>query len=57
VPGKVLGTGEISKKITIAAHTFSSSACDKILNAKGEILTISELIKKNPKGSKVRILG
>ncbi|MBN2052394.1 50S ribosomal protein L18e [Candidatus Woesearchaeota archaeon] len=56
VPGKVLGTGELSKKITVAAYTFSGQALDKI-NAKGKAMSIKELVEKNPKGSKIRIMG
>lgn len=57
VPGKVLGSGVLSKKITVAALSFSESAKDKILSTKGEVLSIQELLKNNPKGSKVRIMG
>jgi len=57
VPGKVLGTGDITKKVIVAAEIFSDSAYKKILDAKGEVLTIQELMNKNPKGKKVRILG
>ena len=57
VPGKVLGSGELSKKITVAALSFSESARNKIIAHKGEALTINELLTKNPQGSKVRIMG
>ena len=57
VPGKVLGSGVLSKKVTVAALSFSDSAKDKILSTKGEVLSIQELLKNNPKGSKVRIMG
>ncbi|MFC1648459.1 50S ribosomal protein L18e [Nanoarchaeota archaeon] len=56
VPGKVLGTGELGKKVKVAALNFSDSAYSKI-KAKGEALTLLELMKKNPKGKDVRILG
>ena len=56
VPGKVLGTGDLNKSLTIAAFSFSESASQKI-NQKGKTLTIEELIKTNPKGSRVRIIG
>lgn len=56
VPGKVLASGELDKKITIAAFDFSQEALSKI-SQKGEAITIQELIDKNPKGSKVRIIG
>ncbi len=57
VPGKVLGSGELNKKLTIAAYQFSDQAREKIKEAKGTSLDISELIKKNPQGKKVRIMG
>jgi large subunit ribosomal protein L18e len=57
VPGKVLGAGEISHPITIAAFAFSEIADKKIKAAKGKIVSFSELIKKNPKGTNVRIIG
>lgn len=53
VPGKVLGTGDMTHDITVAAWQFSGSANEKIKNA----ITIRDLMKKNPKGKGVRILG
>ena len=57
VPGKVLSMGDLSKKITIAAHSFSDSALDKIKDSGSKAITIRELLKNNPKGKKVRIMG
>ena len=57
VPGKVLGNGALSKKVTVAALSFSNSAVNKIVSKQGQTLTIQELMEKNPKGSKVRIMG
>ena len=57
VPGKVLGTGALSKKITVAALQFSESAKEKILSNKGEVLSIEELMKKNPDAKGVKIMG
>jgi len=56
VPGKVLSIGKLNKKIKVAAFQFSDQAKEKI-NLVGKALTIKELIKENPKGSKVRIIG
>jgi len=56
VPGKVLSAGQLTKKVTVAAWKFSGKSKEKI-NKKGKALTIQELMKLNPKGSKVRILG
>ncbi|MEM3127071.1 MAG: 50S ribosomal protein L18e [Candidatus Woesearchaeota archaeon] len=57
VPGKVLGTGDITKKVNVAAFSFSQSALDKILKVGGKTLTIQELVKQNSKGKDVRIMG
>jgi large subunit ribosomal protein L18e len=57
VPGKVLGTGMIKHKVNIAAFSFSQSAMESIERAKGVPLYINDLMKQNPKGEKVRILG
>ena len=42
---KVLGKGEITKKLTVSAHRFSQSAREKIEKAGG---TVVELPKKKP---------
>lgn len=57
VPGKVLGMGDLSKKVTIAAESFSKSATDKLKALGLESMSINELLKKNPKGSKIKIIG
>ena len=56
VPGKVLGSGDIDHNITVAAYQFSEGAVDKI-NKKGKAISITELMKENPKGTNVRIIG
>ena len=56
VPGKVLSEGELGKKLTVAAYKFSDKAREKISKV-GKAITIRELMKENPKGKKVRILG
>jgi large subunit ribosomal protein L15 len=43
---KVLGTGEITRKITIEAHIFSKSAAEKIRNAGGEAKVIGAAEQK-----------
>lgn len=57
VPGKVLSNGVIQKSVKVAALSFSEGARDKIVSAKGEVLSIQDLMKVNPEGKKVRILG
>ncbi len=57
VPGKVLGSGEINKSLTVAAFSFSGNAEKKITDAKGTTVTIREIMEKNPKGNNIRIMG
>jgi len=57
VPGKVLGSGDLNKKITIAAYAFSEQALNKIKSSSGKAIYIDELMKSNPKGNKVKIIG
>jgi len=56
VPGKVLGSGMLDRRVTVAALTFSESARRKIAGAEGVCLSIEELVADNPAGSRVRIL-
>ncbi len=57
VPGKVLSAGKLSHPITVTAFAFSAVAKEKISAANGKCLSFSDLIKKNPKGSNVKIIG
>lgn len=52
VPGKVLGAGEMDHKVRVAAWQFSASARQKVTP-----LPILQLIRENPKGKDVRIIG
>jgi large subunit ribosomal protein L18e len=56
VPGKVLAAGSISKKITVAAYSFSDAARTAITASGGKAISIADLMAANPKGSKVRIM-
>jgi len=56
VPGKVLGSGVLEQSVKVAALNFSASATSKIRDAKGQCMTIEQLLADNPKGSGVRIL-
>ena len=56
VPGKVLGGGMIETAVKVAALNFSQSATDKINSAKGQCMSIEDLVKEHPKGSQIRIL-
>ncbi|MEM3442295.1 MAG: 50S ribosomal protein L18e [Candidatus Bathyarchaeia archaeon] len=57
VPGKVLGAGEVSHPVSVAAFSFSAKAKEKIKAARGKCISLFELVKKNPKGSNVKIIG
>ncbi|MBS3151124.1 50S ribosomal protein L18e [Candidatus Woesearchaeota archaeon] len=57
VPGKLLSLGNLTKKAEIAAYQASQQTKEKIAKANAKFLTIPELMKKNPKGEKVRIIG
>jgi len=57
VPGKVLGSGEAGKAVTVAALSFSASARQKIVKAGGKALSIKELVESNPTGKGVLIIG
>jgi len=56
VPGKVLAAGSISKKVTVAAYSFSGKAAEAIAEAGGKTMSIADLMAENPKGSGVRIM-
>ena len=56
VPGKVLGSGQLSKKATIAAFSFSEGAKKSITIAGGTAISISDLFSNNPEGKQIIIL-
>ena len=56
VPGKVLGTGILDKKLVVGAFSYSSAARKKIETAGGEALSIDEFVKRYPDGSGVRLV-
>ena len=57
VPGVVLASGNLTKKVNICAWKFSKATEAKIKNSNGKIMTIEELVKENPKGSNVKIIS
>ena len=57
VPGKLLGSGLVSGKRTVAAYSVSSGARVKIEQAGGRVITIRELMNENPKGTGCRYLA
>ena len=56
VCGKVLGDGNLTKKITIIGFNASSGALEKIEKSGSKFVRISDYISKNPK-DKPRIIG
>ena len=56
VVGKVLGSGEIKRKIEVAALGFSDSAKDSLNKAGCDVKSIKMTIEKNPKMEGVTIL-
>jgi large subunit ribosomal protein L18e len=56
VPGVVLASGKLSKKLNVAAWRFSPASINKI-KEKGKVLTIEDLLQENPRGSNVRIMA
>ena len=56
IPGKVLGSGDLTKKLKICALYFSVSALNKIRQNKGEAIKIIDEIKKNPNAEGVKLI-
>lgn len=57
VIGKVLSSGNLSKKLRICALYFSEGAREKIEKSKGDAVDLLDEIKKNPKAQGVKIIG
>jgi large subunit ribosomal protein L18e len=56
IPGKVLSSGDLSKKIRIVSLSISHSAKEKLKKTKSEYATIAEEMKINKKAEGVKIL-
>jgi len=56
VPGKVLGTGAMERKVTVGAFAFSAGARSKIEASGGSALSVEQFLKKYPKGSGVTLV-
>lgn len=56
VPGKVLGVGDISKRVRVCALSFSKDAIKKLKETKSEIVNIEEEIRINPKAQGIKII-
>ncbi len=57
IPGKVLSTGSLTRKIPIAAWAFTEKSKEKIKKAGGKSISIEELLKEHPDGKNIRIVG
>jgi large subunit ribosomal protein L18e len=55
VPGKVLGSGALTKEVTVAAVDFSGTAETKI-NQVGETMNLEQALEQNPEGTNVRVI-
>ncbi|MHA1409415.1 MAG: 50S ribosomal protein L18e [Candidatus Odinarchaeia archaeon] len=56
IPGKVLGRGNLNKKVTIIALSASDSALQKISSSGSKFISLNEYLKKNPKGKGVLLM-
>ncbi|MAH07194.1 50S ribosomal protein L18e [Candidatus Pacearchaeota archaeon] len=56
VVGKVLGSGEVDKKIGVAALGFSEQAREKLEKAGCDLKTVREALEKNKKLEGVKII-
>jgi large subunit ribosomal protein L18e len=57
VPGKLLGSGKISKKVKVAAFAASKSAVEKLNSSGSEFMSIDKLAEANPKGTGIKIIS
>ena len=57
IPGNLMGSGTLSKKVTVSAYSFTKSAVEKIVSAGGKCMIYNEFIKKNPSGKDVVVIG
>jgi large subunit ribosomal protein L15 len=51
---KILGQGELKKKLNVTAHAFSSSAREKIEAAGGKVNALREPVEKKRKARKIK---
>lgn len=55
VPGKLLGSGRLTKEVTVAAFKASNSAKNHV-NEDGEFMFIQDLVEENPEAEEVKIV-
>jgi len=56
VPGKVLGIGDLDHKLTIACVAYSNNTKRKVEDSGSKLISIEELLEKNPEGKNVKII-
>lgn len=56
IPGKLLASGDLTKKVRICALSASQAALNKLKKTKSEFASIEEEIKKNPKAEGVKVI-
>ena len=56
VPGKILCSGALNHKVSIASFSAAKGAREKVSKAGGKLIGIRELVESNPKGSGVSII-
>tara|TARA_B100000614_G_C14314195_1_gene397584 strand:+ start:60 stop:431 length:372 start_codon:yes stop_codon:yes gene_type:complete len=57
IAGKIMGSGTLSKKVTVSAYSFTKTAIQKIEGAGGKCMIYNDFIKKNPTGKDVVVIG
>ncbi len=57
IPGKLLGSGDLSHKLTVAAYQYSDSALEKLKKGGCTIVALTDMLKEKTKGKRVRIIG
>ena len=55
IPGKVLSTGDLTKKVNIIAYSFSESALDKIAK-NGKAILLADFVNKKMEAKGLQIL-
>jgi len=55
VPGKVLGSGRLTKEVNVAAFKVSRGAREEI-EENGEFMFIRDLVDENPEGTELRVV-
>lgn len=56
IPGKLLGSGRLTKEVNVAAFSASKSARQQVEDEGGEYMFIRDLVEENPEGSEVKIV-